>query len=167
MNDAETTTTRTYRWSSPEQLAAIAPTGTVLEFLQKMIKGELSQSALSSTLDFALVDVEEGRATIEARPAPYQCNAVGTIHGGAIASWLDTAMGYAIQSRLAAGVSLTTLDIQVRYLRAIKADDPTLRVVGTAEHVGRTTATARAEVFDDQDRRLATASTSCLILHGR
>ncbi|QDP96897.1 PaaI family thioesterase [Microlunatus elymi] len=91
-------------------------------------------------------------------------NAIGTVHGGVIASWLDTAMGYAIQSRLDIGISLTTLDIQVRYLRAIQANDPPLRVIGTAEHVGRTTATARAEVLDDQDRRLATATTSCLIL---
>ncbi|HEY9294135.1 MAG TPA: PaaI family thioesterase [Microlunatus sp.] len=163
MNDAQTST-RTYSWSSPQQLATIAPTSTGLEFLQRMIKGELPQSALSSTLDFELVDVEEGSATIEARPAPFQCNAIGTVHGGAIASWLDTAMGYAIQSRLAVGVSLTTLDIQVRYLRAVSSDAPALRVIGTADHVGRTTATARAEVIDDQGRRFATATTSCLIL---
>lgn len=155
---------RTYRWHDPQQLAEQAPTTSGLDFLQRMIKGDLPQSALSSTLDFAVVDAEEGAVTIEARPAAYQANAIGTVHGGVIASWLDTAMGYAIQSRLPAGVSLTTLDIQVRYTRAVRTDDQPLRIVGVADHVGRRTGTAAAEVLDADGRRLASATTSCLIL---
>jgi uncharacterized protein (TIGR00369 family) len=155
---------RTYQWSDPRQLAATAPTTSGLEFLQRMIKGDLPQSALSSTLDFRLVEADEGRVVVEGRPAAFQGNAIGTVHGGVIASWVDTAMGYAIQTRLAAGISLTTLDIQVRYTRAIRIDAAPVRIVGIAEHVGRRTATARAEVLDEQDRRLATGTTSCLIL---
>ncbi|MBO0811821.1 MAG: PaaI family thioesterase [Microlunatus sp.] len=155
---------RTYGWSDPAELARIAPETSGLDFLQKMIKGEVATAALSRTLDFDLVEAEAGRVVLVARPAEFQCNAIGTVHGGVIASWADTAMGYAIQSRLPAGVGPTTLDIQVRYLRAVRPDDRPVTIIGTAEHVGRRTGTARAELFDDQERLVCTASSSCLIL---
>lgn len=155
---------RTYGWSDPEELARIAPKTPGLEFLQKMINGQVPPSALGRTLEFDLVEAEAGRVVVVARPAEFECNAIGTVHGGVIASWADTAMGYAIQSRLPAEVNLTTLDIQVRYLRAVRPDDAPVSVIGLAEHVGRRTGTARAEVYDDQQRLLATATTSCLIV---
>jgi uncharacterized protein (TIGR00369 family) len=155
---------RSYEWSDPQRLAGVAPETSGLEFLQRMINGQLPGSALSRTLDFDLVEAAAGRVVLTARPAEYQCNAVGTVHGGVIAAWVDTAMGYAIQSRLQAGLSLTTLDIQVRYVRSVRPDDAPVMITGAAEHVGRTTGTARAEVFDDQQRLLCTATSSCLIL---
>jgi acyl-coenzyme A thioesterase PaaI-like protein len=39
-------------------------------------------------------------------------------------------------------------------------------ITGTADHVGRRTGTARAEVYDERQRLVATATTSCLILPG-
>lgn len=155
---------RCYTFADPTALAAIAPQTSGLEFLQRMAKGELPQSALSSTLDFELIEAEDGAVRLVARPAAYQGNAIGTVHGGVIASWLDTAMGYAIQTRLDAGASLTTLDIQVRYTRAVAITAAPLTIIGTADHVGRRTATAAAEVRDTDGRRYATATTSCLIL---
>lgn len=155
---------RTYGWSDPAELARIAPQTSGLEFLQKMINGQVPPSALGRTLEFDLVEAEAGRVVVVARPAEFECNAIGTVHGGVIASWADTAMGYAIQSRLPAEVSLTTLDIQVRYLRAVRPDDAPVSVIGLAEHVGRRMGTARAEVYDGQQRLLATATTSCLIV---
>lgn len=158
---------RTYAWSDPAEVARIAPETAGLEFLQKMINGEVAPSALSRTLDFDLVEASVGRVVMTARPAEFQCNAIGTVHGGVIASWADTAMGYAIQSRLPAGVSLTTLDLQVRYLRAVRPDDAPVTIIGTADHVGRRTGVARAEVYNDQEKLLATATTSCLLVPAR
>ena len=155
---------RTYGWSDPAEVARVAPETSGLEFLQKMINAEVGSSALSRTLDFDLVEAAAGRVLVVARPAEFQCNAIGTVHGGVIASWADTAMGYAIQSKLPVGVSLTTLDIQVRYLRPVRPDDGPVSILGTADQVGRRTGVARAEVVDDQHRLLATATTSCLIL---
>ncbi|QGN32453.1 PaaI family thioesterase [Microlunatus sp. Gsoil 973] len=155
---------RSYGWSDPAELARIAPQTTGLQFLQKMINGEVPSAALSRTLAFDLVEAEPGRAVIISRPAEFQCNAIGTVHGGVIASWADTAMGYAIQTRLPKGTSLTTLDIQVRYLRPVRPEDAPVKITGLAEHVGRRTGTARAEVYDDRRRLLATATTSCLVL---
>jgi uncharacterized protein (TIGR00369 family) len=157
---------RTYSWSDPAALAATAPETSGLEFLQKMINGEVPTAALSRTLTFDLAEAQPGRVVIIARPAEFGCNAIGTVHGGVIASWVDTAMGYAIQSRLPSGAGLTTLDIQVRYLRPVRPDDPPLMITGTADHVGRRTGTARAEVYDERQRLVATATTSCLILPG-
>lgn len=93
----------------------------------------------------------------------FHANAVGSVHGGVLATLFDTAMGFSVSSTLDAGVGYTTLDLQVRYLRAVQPGH-VVRVQGFCEHTGRRTAIARGEARDDQGKLLATGSTSCLIL---
>ncbi|RKR76071.1 PaaI family thioesterase [Frondihabitans australicus] len=156
--------TRSYSWPDPLSIAATAPTTSGLEFLRRLVSGDVPQAPVSATLDFALVAADLGTATVEANPAEYAYNAIGTVHGGVIATWADTAIGYAIQSHLPAGSGITTLDLQVRYLRAVRADTGTVTIVATTEHVGRRTGTARATVTDAAGKLLATATSTCLVV---
>jgi uncharacterized protein (TIGR00369 family) len=158
---------REYEWSDPAGIAAAAPEVSGLEFLQRMASGSDPQPPITATLNFRLSKVEPGKVTVLATAGEFTSNAIGTTHGGVIATWADTAMGYAIQSRLPAGSSLTTLDIQVRYLRPVPLDGATVTIVGEAEHVGRRTAVSTARVMDGSGRTIATASCTCLILEAR
>ncbi|AMM19243.1 hypothetical protein AX769_02715 [Frondihabitans sp. PAMC 28766] len=158
---------RSYSWPDPQAIAAAAPLTTGLDFLERIVSGDVPQPPIAVTLDFALVGVTPGTATLEARPADFGYNAIGTVHGGVIATWADTAIGYSIQTRLPEGVSITTLDLQVRYLRAITADTGLVTIVATAEHVGRRTGTSRAEIRDAGGKLLATATSTCLVVEPR
>ncbi len=64
------------------------------------------------TLDFALVEVDLGRAVFEGVPGRHAFNPMGSVHGGYAATLLDSACGIAAASRLAAGESFTTLELQ-------------------------------------------------------
>ncbi|BDZ48330.1 thioesterase [Frondihabitans sucicola] len=155
---------REYTWSDPAPIADAAPSTSGMEFLQRMVDGEIPQAPVASTLSFALVEASVGTATILAQPHEFGYNAIGTVHGGVIATWADTAIGYAVQSHLPAGSSITTLDLQVRYLRPIRVETGPVTITATTDHAGRRTGTARATISDADGRLLATATSTCLVV---
>jgi uncharacterized protein (TIGR00369 family) len=109
-------------------------------------------------------EVEPGRIVISLQTRPDFANPVGTVHGGIAATLLDSVMGCAVHTTLAAGVGYTTLELKVNYIRAARTDGATLRAEGTVVHVGRRVATAEGKVTDDHGKLVAHATTTCLIV---
>lgn len=66
-------------------------------------------------------------------------------------------------SALAAGEGYTSLDLTVKFLRAVTVESGRLRAVGRVVQRGRRTALAEAQLFDGADRLVAHATSSCLI----
>ncbi len=110
------------------------------------------------------VVVEHGTVTFACDADPRFANPMGTVHGGIIATLLDSALGCAVQTVLPDGVAYTTLGLELKYLRPVAVDAGELRATGTVVHAGRRQATAEARLTDEHDRLLATATTTCLVL---
>jgi uncharacterized protein (TIGR00369 family) len=90
---------------------------------------------------------------------------MGTVHGGFLATLLDSALGAAVMGGLPAGAAYTTVQLGVHLVRPVRPDTPTLRCEGRALHVGRTTATAEAQVIGTHDGKLyAHGTTTCAVL---
>lgn len=155
---------RTHTWTSAESLASKRAGQTGLEFMAALMAGEIAYPPSASTLDFTIAALELGTVTLEAVPAEYQYNAFGTVHGGVLSTWLDSAMGYAIQTTLGVGESFTTLDLTVRFIRGATAATGPVRAVGKVEHRGGRTATATGELRDSGGKLLASATTTGLFL---
>ncbi|MGW7075324.1 PaaI family thioesterase [Streptomyces sp. NPDC054871] len=109
-------------------------------------------------------EVEHGRIVISLDTRPDFANPLGTVHGGIAATLLDSAMGCAVHTTLPAGVSYTTLELKVNYIRAARTDERTLTAEGTVIHTGRRTATAEGKVLDEEGKLIAHATTTCLII---
>ncbi len=136
-----------------------------LELLQLLRDGRLPGAPIASTLGFELVAVERGRVVFEGRPAPTLYNLQGTVHGGWIATLLDSAMGCAVLSLLPAGTLCTTTELSIRYVRPLRAENGRVRAEGSIVHLGRRLATAEGRLFGAADGRLyAHGATSCLVL---
>ena len=86
------------------------------------------------------------------------------MHGGPIATLLDTAAACIVHAQLPADAGYTTLDLQVRYLKAITLETGPLRSIGRIISLGRRVATSEATLLDAQDRKLAHATSTCLII---
>lgn len=86
----------------------------------------------------------------------------GVVHGGAVASLIDTAAAFAVVTRLETGERVTTTDLTIHYLRPITFG----RLTATARIVrgGRRLFVLSVEVRDDQRVLVATAVTSYLKL---
>lgn len=135
-----------------------------LEFVTALLRGELENSPLSSTLGFRVSAARDGHVELALEPEEFLYNAVGSLHGGALSAVIDTAMGFAISTTLPQATGYTTLDLTMRFIRPVSADSGTLTVSGTAEHTGRRTAVARGEVRSSAGKLLASASCTCLVL---
>ena len=89
---------------------------------------------------------------------------MGTIHGGILCDVADAAMGVAWFSSLDPGESFTTLELKINFLRPFWTGKLVAR--GRVAHRGRTVGMAECDVFDDQERLIARASSTCMTLRG-
>jgi uncharacterized protein (TIGR00369 family) len=160
----EPTRARTYSWGDPSVSAEAARTSAGIEVLQAMARGELPAPPVIATLGFSLDAVEPGRVEFSFAPEEFHYNPIGSVHGGVYATLLDSATGCAVHSLLPAGVGYTSLDLTVKFLRAITVDTGRVRCTGTVAHLGGRTALAEARLVDEADRLLGTAISSILVI---
>lgn len=112
-----------------------------------------------------LVSAEEGRVEIEMAVEPHHLNLQGFVHGGMIATLLDTACGLAVRTRVEPGRRHVTAQLNVLYLAPAQTGRVLAR--GTVTRVGMTIAYAEAEVVDARERTLARATSVLSIMPER
>ena len=122
------------------------------------------QPPIGKTLDFALIEVGEGRAVFAGNPGPETYNPMGTVHGGYAATLLDSACGIATVTKLEAGQSMTTLELKVSYHRAMSASTGPVRAEGIVLSIGRRVAYVEAKLTDAAGRLLASATSTLLVI---
>lgn len=145
--------------ATPAQLAGKSG----LDMMRAMLHGELPYPPITKTLDFALVEVEEGGATFQGTPGPAHLNPMGTIHGGWYATLLDSAMGCAVHTMMPAGRAYTTAELGVNLVRAIGSKVARVRAEGKVIHCGRQLATAEGRLYGPDGTLYAHATTTCLV----
>jgi uncharacterized protein (TIGR00369 family) len=161
--DTSATRSRTHTWEPPRSLAE-AGNRSGLELLRLILDGEVPQAPFSSTVGFRLAEATEGRAVFEGEPGEHLLNPMGSVHGGFLATLLDSALGSAVMTTLPAGRGYTTIQLGVNLVRPVYADTQPLRCEGTVIHTGRTTATAEARVIGRDDGKLyAHGTTTCAV----
>ncbi|WP_308128195.1 PaaI family thioesterase [Modestobacter italicus] len=155
---------RTFAWGDPMQTATAARSAAGVDVLRAVVAGELPGPPIAATMGFDLVEVEEGRVVFAFEPAEYHYNPIGSVHGGVYATLLDSAAGCAVHSMLPAGVGYTSLDLTVKFLRAITLDTGRVTCEGSVTHLGSRTALAEAKLLDATGRLLGTAVSSILLI---
>jgi uncharacterized protein (TIGR00369 family) len=76
-------------------------------------------------------------------------------------------MSAAVASTLPKATGYATLDLTVNFVRPIPADSRNLQVRAEVGHKGRTFAVANAQVLNGDDKTVATATGSWIVLPGR
>ena len=136
---------------------------TGLEVLEAIADNRIRHPSMAHTLGFRLTEVEHGRAVISAVTDPDYCNPNGTIHGAWPAALLDSCMGSAVHSTLAAGVNFTIVEVKINFVRTVYVDTGAVTAEGTIVRVGRQIGLADGVMRDGNGEVLATGSTTCLI----
>jgi len=151
-------------WEDPRPLAEAGHGVSGLEFLQRIVRGELPAPPFARLLNFDLVEVSEGHAVFAVDPEEYHYNPIGVVHGGLAATLLDSAMGCAVHSKLPPGAGYTTLEIKVNFIRAMTVETGRVRCEAKIVHSGARTATAEGRIVDEAGKLYAHGTTTCLIL---
>ncbi len=144
--------------------AALERTGTGLEFLRRIVAGEVGNVPIGDTLGFRVTEAESGRVVLRGRPDERSYNLIGTVHGGWAASILDTALALSTLSSLDEKNGFTTLDIKINYLRPITVATGELRAEGRVVHGGRRVVLAEAKLTDGEGKLLAHGTGTCLVI---
>ena len=130
------------------------------------LKGRLDDwhgSAMAETMSMRLIAVSDGSATFEGFPSPRYYNPQMRLHGGYVATLLDSALGCAVQTKLDGGVGYGTIELKVNYVRRIDEGTGRLLCTGNVVHAGRTMLTAEARVTDEQGKLYAHGSGTFLV----
>lgn len=145
--------------ASPDQMTGISG----LQQMQAMLEGRLPFASIAQTLDFLIIEVDEGRAVFQGAPGSCHLNPMGTVHGGWFATLLDSAVGCAVHTRMPPGRGYTTAELSVNIVKALTPRVQRVRAIGNVVHCGRQLATAEGRLVGPDGTLYAHATTTCLV----
>ena len=118
--------------------------------------------ALLRTLDIRLTEIGERHAVMEVEVTEKHLNYLGGVHGGLIATLVDT-VAFFPRPLLPSGRPVTTTNLNVSFIRPAHLGD---RLTARSEllHLGRRTASLTVLVLDGQGRLVAHGSATLMAL---
>ncbi|MDX2969503.1 PaaI family thioesterase [Kribbella solani] len=163
MTETQVDRSRTFSWTDPAETAALIGSSTGLETLRAMQDGRLPAPPILRLVGATGFEAEEGKVTVFMPAAEFHYNPLGSVHGGVIATLLDTAAGCTVHSTLPAGFGYTSLDLMTRFIKPVTVASGVLRCEGGIISRGRRTAVAESHLYDERGKLLAHATSTCLI----
>ena len=128
-------------------------------------RAKANDVAVARLIGFEARDIADGRATVTLSAGPQHANPMGTLHGGILCDIADAAMGLAFASTLAPEESFTTVELKINFFRPVW--QARLRADGTVVQRGRTIGYVECAVTDEENRLVAKAASTCIVLRGQ
>ena len=155
---------RTVTWEDPCAAAQAGLQMAGVDYLRAMAGGPVPAPPALLLIGAGLGTIEPGRIMTTLVPGEHHDNSLGTVHGGMIATLLDSVMGCAVHSMLPAGRGYMTLELKMNFLRPVGDRTGVVTAEGVTVHVGRQSAEAEGKLRDAAGKIYAVASTTCLVL---
>ena len=126
------------------------------------MSGQTGPGGFAQRIGAQVEDADDGGARIAFEVREEHLNPAGTLHGGVVATLVDTAMGQAIRTTTGEGEVPATSQLTVTYLRPGKPG--TLRVTARLRTRGEHLTVCEADVEQD-GRTLVHAVATFALLH--
>lgn len=137
---------------------------TGLEIMQAMASGKIPLPSICDTMPMTVMEIDEGSIKFEVHADHRHINPLGGVHGGFIATVLDSVAGCSIHSTLPAGVAYGTIDLNVKMLRPVQQQQA-LIAEGRFINATRRIAIAEGTLKDNSGKLYAHATTTCMLIH--
>lgn len=122
-----------------------------VELQDALARMEASQAgSMMKTMQQRVVSLADGTAVVEGIPGEQFNNLHGRIHGGFLAALIDTALGWAVATKVPAKTGFGTVDLNVKYVRKLEVGTGPVLASAHILHAGRTMLTAECKVADAQ-----------------
>jgi uncharacterized protein (TIGR00369 family) len=164
---SESSRIRTVTWEDPNISARDAMSISGFDYLCSIKEGRIKPPPVAVLLGYRLSEVGIGRTVFELEPAEYHYNPMASVHGGIATTLLDSAMTSAIMSTLPIGLTCSTLEMKVNFIRPITSTTGLVRCEGKIIHIGKRTGTAEGKLIGNQGKLYAHAVNTCMILRSR
>jgi uncharacterized protein (TIGR00369 family) len=123
----------------------------------------VNNAPMLKAMGMRLTALTDGGATVESVPEERFNNSMGRMHGGYVATLIDTALGCAVATKVPEGMAHGTVDLNVKFVRAILSDTGLLTATAQVLHAGRTMLTVEAKVADAGGKLYAHGSGTFLV----
>ncbi|MDA0834100.1 MAG: PaaI family thioesterase [Planctomycetota bacterium] len=107
--------------------------------------------------------IAHGEAEFEITVDDPHLRTLGLLHGGVVATLLDTAMGSAAFSLVSTDQHVVTVQLNVNFIRAAEKGD-VLIAKGHVRHGGRKTIVSAGEVLNANDELIAMGTATFMVL---
>jgi uncharacterized protein (TIGR00369 family) len=114
----------------------------------------LHELPFAQLIGMRLVDLKIDEATIAIEMRDDLRQPSGVLHGGVTATLIDTAMAFAVRTRLPFESATATIDLTVHYLRPHTAG--VMTCVAKNVRAGKRIFTVSADVFNEEGKLIAT-----------
>lgn len=130
----------------------------------RSLEAREQRSGMAENLGYSIQSIADGAVVYRYTPRERHQNLIGSLHGGILASLLDSAMGAAVMTRLAPGESHTMTDLTVKFIGAVREKEAVLLIEGRVSHAGRRLLATEGAIRDQQGRLIARALASAIRL---
>ncbi|MCD4719556.1 MAG: PaaI family thioesterase [Desulfobacula sp.] len=154
---------RTIVWEDPKNSARDAASISGLDYLKSIKDGRINPPPVAMLVGYKISEVDNGYAVFELNPEEYHYNPFSTVHGGIITTLLDTTITASVLSTLQKGISCSTVEIKVNFIRSITAKTKILRCEAKPIHIGKRLATAEGRLKDKNGNLYAHGISTCSI----
>lgn len=134
-----------------------------LEQLNLLVEGKIPPPSIAETTGQTSFEVKEGFCKVEFIPDNRHLNPMGGVHGGLIATILDSVTGTCVHSVLKAGESYGTVDLNVKMLRPLKVGKSYF-AEGKVINISKSLGISEGKVYDEEGKIYGYGSATCMIL---
>jgi uncharacterized protein (TIGR00369 family) len=134
-----------------------------IELLRAMKEGKMPYSSIADTAPMRIAELDKGTIKFTVKADSRHINPLGGVHGGFAATVLDSITGCAIHTMLDAGVGYSTVDLNIKMVRAIPLNEE-LYAEGRVLHISKTLGVSEGTIKDTDGKLYAHATSTCLIL---
>jgi uncharacterized protein (TIGR00369 family) len=134
------------RWADPGVIYAAHAHMTSLELFRAMMAGSMPLEPSMALFGADIASVEPGEVVLGLDLGERHLDHSGHVQSGIIAALTDTAAGYAVHTRLAAGMRCASVEFHVSMIAPVPLAAGRLLFTGRAAHVGLRIATCDATV---------------------
>jgi uncharacterized protein (TIGR00369 family) len=156
--------TRTITWDDPTAATHQSRRMSGSDFFEAMRRGRLPEAPFGRLLGIDLFDAGEGRFVLTLQPHEVHYNPMGCVHGGILATLLDSVMSAAVHTVLPAGKIYLTRELVVTFHRPVFDKTGEIMAEGHVVSVDAQLATAAGRIIASDHREYATGRATCVIL---
>jgi len=133
-------------------------------YIKKLIE-KVNTSPFPRHLRMKLVSISFDQATVKLETGQCHLQPFGIVHGGVMATLIDTATFWAAFLRLPEDTGLVNIDLKLNYLKSIASG--TMTAEGRCIRTGRSINYAEASVMDKEGNLIAHGTSTLMVLPGK
>jgi uncharacterized protein (TIGR00369 family) len=133
-------------------------------YIKKLIE-TVNTSPFPSHLRMRLVSISLDLATVKLETGQCHLQPFGIVHGGVMATLIDTATFWSVFLRLPEDAGLVNIDLKLNYLKSVASGE--MAAEGHCIRAGRSISYAEASVKDNEGNLVAHGTSTLMVLPGK